>query len=98
MSRGCTSSWIKTLPTIRELCIALRDEHNVQRIVIIMKEHFCKTFSGGFVASPCSILAHRLNTMEAVTVLLIKIARKKNKKQVMCGKSYLSNNQGNSCV
>lgn len=62
--------------------------HNVQRIVIIMKEHFCKTFSGGFVAS---ILAHGLNTMEAVTVLLIKIARKKNKKQVMCGKSYLSN-------
>lgn len=91
-SRGCTSSWIKTLPKIRELCIASRDEHNVQRIVIIMKEHFCKTFFWrGSLSIVASILAHGLNTMEAVTVLLIKIARKKNKKQVMCGKSYLSN-------
>lgn len=40
---GCTASWIKTLLTIRKLCTASRDAHNVKRIVIIMVVHFCKT-------------------------------------------------------
>jgi len=39
-SGGCTSSWVKTLLTIRKLCIATRDAHNVKRIVIIMIEAF----------------------------------------------------------
>jgi len=37
-SGGRTSSWIKTLLSIRKLCIATRDAH--RRIVIIMVEAF----------------------------------------------------------